>query len=779
MKKLLGVILAVVLLFGVEYTKEEKEFLKNNPVIYISAVKYWPLDETGNSVHTNFLHLINKYGKLNLKPVFFTKWSEAYESAKNGKTAGILALSYSEKRTKYFYYTPPYNFTPYYIVVNKNSHITSVKDLKGKTVHVAKNSIIREALKGEFNVVNVKGAFKKLAEGKIDAIMLFYMPKNDYSKKFKIIKTYIDRYGEEHLGISKHYPVLYSIVNKVINQIPYNEIEKIRHKEYKKEISVKSVLDEGSVNLKEIISVKDIVLLVVLVVLIGIILFLYASKIFLNMKIKDFFISMSVIYMLVVGIMVLEVVVYRYFSDKLVKIKSENFNALYVVTSLSNKLNLINIAYLKEMDGKKVNLRVFFDSKESLLNLKIKNIPLRAYLTSKYFDSEEIEYITNLSRKFDEIVKVKNEIIKKRIPKTVYEQKFITLITMLEELKNIVKNNNDKEMVIIQNKLRYQFVLLIVDIVILVLLSAFLFLMIKRKIYDSVKRFDRILGCDGDEKKCQLRVHNDEIGEFIKEFMKLKKTLEEKIQELKEHKSNLEEKIKKEVNIRMEQEKLLMKQSRLALMGEMIDAIAHQWKQPLNAISIKVGMLLMDKDEIDEEYLNRFVDEIYMQIEHMTSTLEEFRRFFREDKREIFCMKRIVNTVLLLLKDELTKNNIEVETDIKSNFCIEGNENEFKHLLIVILTNAKEIFNERGVKERKVIIKTYEDGEYYYLSVKDTGGGISEDIINRIFEPNFTTREGGTGVGLYLASKIALKHTGILKARNWEKGAEFIFKIKK
>ena len=113
------------------------------------------------------------------------------------------------------------------------------------------------------------------------------------------------------------------------------------------------------------------------------------------------------------------------------------------------------------------------------------------------------------------------------------------------------------------------------------------------------------------------------------------------------------------------------------------------------------------------------------------------------------------------------------------NFCLEGYENEFQHLIITIISNAKEIFKERDIKKREITISTREDNEFYYLIIEDNAEGIKKEYLNKIFEYNFTTKKDGTGIGLYLANQIAIKHSGSLEAKNSDKGAMFIFKIKK
>ena len=254
-------------------------------------------------------------------------------------------------------------------------------------------------------------------------------------------------------------------------------------------------------------------------------------------------------------------------------------------------------------------------------------------------------------------------------------------------------------------------------------------------------------------------------------------------EELDEHKNNLEKKVQEEIEKRRDKEKILFEQSRLAAMGEMIDAIAHQWKQPLNVISGQVVhlMLQFQLDMLNEESLKTFESNIITQIKHMTDTLDEFRSFFRPSKdiRE-FSVKVMIEKVLLLVKDEFRKNSIEVIVNCENSFTLYGVENEFKHLILNIINNAKDVFIEKQLEDRKIYINCLHNEGSKGIEIIDNAGGIPEEILGDIFKANVTTKEDGkgTGIGLYMSSQIAKKHNGTLSAENVENGAKFLFQCK-
>ena len=274
----------------------------------------------------------------------------------------------------------------------------------------------------------------------------------------------------------------------------------------------------------------------------------------------------------------------------------------------------------------------------------------------------------------------------------------------------------------------------------------------------KTKRLDKILN-QNDKQQLQLIKVNDELDEY---------------------KNHLEEKVQQEITKREEKEKMLLQQSKLAAMGEMMDAVAHQWKQPINIINMQVDMMGYDFEDglVNEEYINKFQDNVSSQVQHMTSTLNEFRSFFRPNKEaSSFDIKQMVDKVLLLVKDEFMKNQITIIIDDEQNFSLNGIENEFKHLILNIINNSKDAFNDNNIKNRKIQINILNDENSKSIEIIDNAGGIPEHVIEDIFKANVTTKaEGkGTGIGLYMSSQIATKHNGILNVNNINDGAKFTF----
>lgn len=280
-------------------------------------------------------------------------------------------------------------------------------------------------------------------------------------------------------------------------------------------------------------------------------------------------------------------------------------------------------------------------------------------------------------------------------------------------------------------------------------------------------------------KKSAYSSSKDDLELLLDIFLKRYQTLQNELNDINKH---LEKRINDEVSLRETNHKLYEQQAKMAAMGEMMDAVAHQWKQPLNALSLMTDILKDDfkNGNVNQAYIDELTDSYQTQIEHMVSTLNEFRTFFRpKSKVESFGIKRCIQSVLLLINDEFLQNNINVHVQTDKEILIYGIENEFKHLVLNIINNAKDAFKERDINKRDIYINFYQEDSHINLEIEDNAGGICEDIIHDIFKPNITTKEekNGTGIGLYMSMQIAQKLGGTLSVTNTQKGACFQLEI--
>ncbi len=212
-----------------------------------------------------------------------------------------------------------------------------------------------------------------------------------------------------------------------------------------------------------------------------------------------------------------------------------------------------------------------------------------------------------------------------------------------------------------------------------------------------------------------------------------------------------------------EQDTLLAQQSKMAAMGEMLENIAHQWRQPLSVISTaSTGMQLQLEinKKVDEDFLHESINSINKQSQYLSKTIEDFRNFFSPNKHvQYFDIKDCIEKSLYLIDSRLKKYSIEVIKNMEP-IKIKTLENELVQILLNILNNAIDAIESKNVAKAVICINTYKERDSLIIEIKDNAGGIPKNIINRILEPYFTTKHKsqGTGIGLYMSNEIITKH---------------------
>ena len=219
-------------------------------------------------------------------------------------------------------------------------------------------------------------------------------------------------------------------------------------------------------------------------------------------------------------------------------------------------------------------------------------------------------------------------------------------------------------------------------------------------------------------------------------------------------------------NEKEEQKELLVHQSKLASMGEMLGNIAHQWRQPLT----RMGYILMNIESKDRENRHKKkLEEASLQLEFMSQTIDDFRDFYRPKKeKESFGLVEETQKVIALLN----LNEIEVELKAKEEITIVNYKNEYKQVILNLLVNAKDVLLQRAISSPKITIEVNQK----YLSISDNAGGIELENIQKVFEPYFSTKRDGLGIGLYMSKTIIEKNMGgKIEVENSEQGALFRF----
>ncbi len=263
------------------------------------------------------------------------------------------------------------------------------------------------------------------------------------------------------------------------------------------------------------------------------------------------------------------------------------------------------------------------------------------------------------------------------------------------------------------------------------------------------------------------------------------RNLKEKQQEIILLNSQLEQRVQEELMKSRQKDHILIRQSRMAALGEMIGHIAHQWRQPLNALNLLLANIQQAYlfKELNDEYLDETMIKGKQYIKKMTTTIDDFRNFFRPDKeKEKFSLSHIVDNTLSLVESTLDYYNIHVKLQKDENIKITGFPNEYSQVIINLLSNSKDAIVENNIENGEIKIEISNDEDQAIVKLLDNGGGIPENVIEKVFDPYFSTKDDGkgSGIGLYMSKMIIEDHMkGRINARNVNGGVEFSIIIPK
>ena len=250
-------------------------------------------------------------------------------------------------------------------------------------------------------------------------------------------------------------------------------------------------------------------------------------------------------------------------------------------------------------------------------------------------------------------------------------------------------------------------------------------------------------------------------------------------------KSNLPQKLSLEEQLQEAEikiqllEKMMIDQSRLAIMGEMIGMIAHQWRQPITIIGMITNNTVLDIQlgESNQQQLLEDMDLIDKQIHYLSRTIDDFRNFFRQNKLpQSVTMRDISNELLTIFGKTFDNNHIALTFDGEMGLEFTTYKNELLQVFLNLLSNSKDAIESKAIKDPCICITVTTSSNFTIFEVQDNAGGIPDEIIEYIFQPYFTTKseKNGTGLGLYMSSIIIEKHLfGTITAVNKNQGANF------
>lgn len=288
--------------------------------------------------------------------------------------------------------------------------------------------------------------------------------------------------------------------------------------------------------------------------------------------------------------------------------------------------------------------------------------------------------------------------------------------------------------------------------------------------------------------RIKIKEHSFEVSGTISTSMENSyiKLLFNDVTEYETQKEKLEKLVDEEIKKRMDSQYLLMQQSKLATMGEMIGHIAHQWRQPL----AQLGGIFMnlesayDFKQLDQKYLMEKTDKGNELLKYMSSTIEDFRNFFVPQKeKELFNVRNFIKNAINIIQASLTYNHIEIDIKQKNKkLKLKGYPSEFSQVILNLLVNAQDALISTKTIKPKITIKINQIKNKVYIEIEDNAGGIKEEYLEKVFDIYFTTKpkDIGTGLGLYMAKLIIeTKFNGKIKVKNSAKGAFFTIVLNK
>ncbi len=243
----------------------------------------------------------------------------------------------------------------------------------------------------------------------------------------------------------------------------------------------------------------------------------------------------------------------------------------------------------------------------------------------------------------------------------------------------------------------------------------------------------------------------------------------------------LENQVQEQIEKNRQQEMMLFQQSRHAQMGEMISMIAHQWRQPLNVLSLLAQNIAFKYklQKLDDTIMDEFKEDSMRQILQMSKTIDDFRNFFKPDKsQKVFDVKQQLAYTVEMVKPIVSAHGIELSFVAEEGLHVKSFPNEFGQSIINIFNNAKDVLLEScGDHAKQIIVEAKrEEHDTIIVSIEDNGGGIDTLVMPYIFEPYFSTKgsQNGTGLGLYMTKIIVEEHmNGRIRVANTASGARF------
>ena len=781
-------------------TSQEKKHLKNNPIIKVANQENCPpfnynSDKKVKGYMVDYIELLAS--KLDIKIKYISGYTQA-EFIKMIQTSSLdllINISKNKQIQKDISFSKEIAFCKNMIYTNvKNQNFNSFKDLEGKTVAIPRGSFIQSFLKE--NNPNIKQvlvkdfleALKLLSKGEVDATIgkkevIDFLLLSHAISNIVPVRNSLDNelLIPIQMGVSKKDQILIDILNKAQNSLTEDEKDQLEKKWFGENTKTKApgtnILTKKE---KEYLENKKVLRVCVRkdwlpIESIENDKYIGISADFLNLISKKLSIPLKIIN----SKNQLEHIEHLNLGKCDIKPILQNGNDRFVLYKstkpyINDSIGLVTkieqpfISDYSILENKKIFIKKGFDKSIGFIKKKYPNIIFQEVenintALKKVALGEAFAYIgTSLNssfciqKNFSTKLKIVNSFKNLELGLGVLnsEPQLLSILNkMMDSLTKIDKQKifNNWITVTIEKKADFSLAYKLFGVLFIILL------ILMYKVYLKNRHY----------KELELQVNMTKKAE--KRLEKLNQTLEDKVQE--------EVRKYKQIN------QQLIYQSRLAQMGEMISMIAHQWRQPLNSISLTSSNLLFKcmMDDIDKELFEKEIALIDEYSQHLSTTIDDFREFFKEKKeKEKTSIAKILNTTLDIVRTSIENKNIKIVTDLNCNSEFETYANEVKQVVLNLIKNAEDVLLEKKIDEPIITIHSSctKDCDKRVLTIKDNGGGVPDEIIDKIFDPYFSTKLelDGTGLGLYMSKTIIESHCGgKLSVYNDHEGA--IFKV--
>jgi len=755
----------------IHLTKEEKSFLKKHKTIKVHNELNWPpynfnIDGVPKGYSIDFMNLIAKKLDLQIQYIQGNSWSEFMKKFQNNEVDVMMNIVKNQQREKFMNFSSDYAISTKSIFTNDES-INDLDDLKDKTISIQKDSFIHQYFKNNFpneKLYLAKDALDSIIaviNGKADAVIEnfavinYLLLKNSLSIKYVKVLSDPMMLSSLHIATHKDNILLKDIIQKGIDSVTDEEKTELQLKWLgKTNIQKKSIYTQEEQeylqnnktitmcnnNNWEPISFQDSEQSNKLRGISIDTLSIIEEK--LNIKFKHIptsswkeaqeYFQNKKCDILPAAIKTSNREKYANFTKPFLNLPLAIFTAknkplTNSLSELSDKswsrekgsglITTIKKEYpqtkVTETSGIKESLELVNNNK---VYFTIATLPVASSIMMKYqFNNIQISGYPNIIYKLAIAVQKDN----------------MMLLNILDKALGQItpKQHNDILKSWSNTSIEYPYInssLIIKILLFLAVIAIFIFY-----------------------RQYLLKKSNENLQMLV----------DNKTQELQELNTSLEHKIAKAIVEKRKQDKILDNQSKMVSMGEMIGNIAHQWRQPLSVISTGVTGMQVQKEYglLTDEQFNKTCEMINENAQYLSKTIDDFKNFIRGDRiKQMFNLKDTIDTFIHLVEGTIKNKNIKIIIDTQETLKINGYENELIQCFINIFNNAKDALDEKKIETKLIKISTFLKNDKVIIKIQDNGLGIDPKIMDKIFEPYYTTKHmsQGTGLGLHMTYKL-------------------------